>query len=92
MQAEVAAKPAPAAHGALGTDRYVTALDKGIGVRIPGKTLVTKEGVTSVGDVDVKLTGALVFFGAEEFKTNYTGSANYLGHHGRLSRQSLRLI
>jgi hypothetical protein len=80
--AEVAAKPAPAAHGAPGTDRYITALDKGIGVRIPGKTLVTKEGVTSVGDVDVKLTGALVFFGAEEFKTNYNGSANYLGRYG----------
>ncbi len=80
--AEVAAKPAPAAHGAPGTDRYVTALDKGIGVRIPGKTLVTKEGVTSVGDVDVKLTGALVFFGAEEFKSKFSGSAGYLGQYG----------
>ncbi len=79
-EAEVAAKPV--AHGAISTDRYVTALDKGIGVRIPGKTLVTKEGVTSVGDVDVKLTGALVFFGSEAFKANYTGSAGYLGHYG----------
>lgn len=79
-EAELAAKPV--AHGAPGTDRYVTALDKGIGVRIPGKTLVTKEGVTSVGDVDVKLTGALVFFGAEEFKSNFTGSSGYLGQYG----------
>ncbi len=82
-QAEVAAKPAAAPHGAVSADRYVTALDKGIGVRIPGKTTVTKDnGVVTVGDVDVKLTGALVFFGAEEFKSNFTGSANYLGQYG----------
>lgn len=80
--AEAASHPAIGPHGAPGTDRYVTALDKGVGVRIPGKTLVTKEGVTSIGDVDVKLTGALIFFGTEAFKANYQGSAGYLGANG----------
>ncbi len=81
-EAELASHPVVGPHGAPGTDRYVTALDKGVGVRIPGKTLVTKEGVTSVGDVDVKLTGALIFFGTEEFRQNQSGSAGFLGQFG----------
>jgi hypothetical protein len=80
-EAEVASHVAAhAGPGTPGTDRYVTALDKGIGVRIPGKTLVTKEGVSSVGDIDVKLTGSLIFFGTEAFKANYQGSAGALGN------------
>jgi hypothetical protein len=39
-------------------DRYVTRLDKGIGIR--------------VGQVDVKLSGELIFFGAEQFKQQGT--------------------
>ncbi|VTZ48189.1 conserved exported hypothetical protein [Methylocella tundrae] len=75
--AEVAAKHAPGPTGPTGGNgRYVTSLDKGIGFHIPGTSVVTKDnGVVTVGDVDVKLTGALVFFGAEAFKTSYTGTA-----------------
>ncbi|WOJ90868.1 porin [Methylocapsa polymorpha] len=40
-------------------DRYLTRLDKGIGARI--------------GQVDVGLSGELVFFGAEQFKQHGTG-------------------
>lgn len=82
---EKAALKGPAVAGAPsgGNGRYVTALDKGIGIRIPGQTIVTKDnGVVSVGDVDVKLTGALIFYGMESFKANYQGSANQLGKYG----------
>ncbi len=83
--AEVAgeAAPGPGPAGPHGNDRYVTALDKGIGVHIPGATTVTKDnGVVTVGDVDVKLTGELIFFGAEGFKTNYTGTAGLVAAPG----------
>ncbi len=80
-EAELASHPAVAA--APNNGRYVTALDKGIGVRIPGHTTVTKDnGVVTVGDVDVKLTGALIFFGTEQFRADNTGSANFLGRYG----------
>lgn len=77
--AEVAAKPARPVGPSGGNGRYVTSLDKGIGFHIPGTSVVTKDsGVVTVGDVDVKLTGALIFFGAEQFKTSYTGTAGIL--------------
>jgi hypothetical protein len=77
-EAEAAAKAA--AQGAPGTsassDRYVTALDKGIGLHIPGQQIVTKDnGVVTVGDVDLKITGSLIFFGAEDFKSTFSGTA-----------------
>ncbi|ACK51273.1 conserved hypothetical protein [Methylocella silvestris BL2] len=70
----------------VGNGRYLTALDKGVGFRIPGQQIVTKDnGVVSVGDVDVKLTGALIFFGAETFKNNVSGTALVGGVTGGLS-------
>ncbi len=79
--AEVASR-APAAHAAPGAPagRYVTALDKGIGVHIPGQAIVTKDqGVVTVGDIDIKISGDLIFFGAEQFKTGVSGTAGILG-------------
>ncbi|WP_395666683.1 porin [Methylocella sp.] len=63
-----------------GNGRYVTAIDKGIGIRIPGQQIVTKDnGVVSVGDVDIKISGNLIFFGVEQFKTSLAGTANDVG-------------
>ncbi|PNG25743.1 hypothetical protein [Methylocella silvestris] len=79
-------KPGPHSAAPVGNGRYLTALDKGVGFRIPGQQIVTKDnGVVSVGDVDVKLTGALIFFGAEQFKNNVTGTAIAGGVTGGLA-------
>jgi hypothetical protein len=77
-EAEVAAKAAAqgAPRTSASSDRYVTALDKGVGLHIPGKQIVTKDnGVVTVGDVDLKLSGSLIFFGAENFKSTFSGTA-----------------
>ncbi len=75
-EAEVAAKPAPASRQASDNGQYITKLDKGIGFRVPGTTVVSKDkGVVTVGDVDVKLSGELIFFCAESFKSSVSGTA-----------------
>ena len=82
-EAELAAKAAHVAARAPGAPsapasngRYVTALDKGIGLHIPGQQIVTKDnGVVNIGDVDVKISGSLIFFGAENFKSSFGGTA-----------------
>lgn len=77
MAAKAAAEGAPSASAP--SDRYVTALKKGIGLHIPGEQVVSKDtGVTTVGDVDIKITGSLIFFGAENFKSSFSGSAGAL--------------
>lgn len=52
-------------------DRYVTRLDKGIGLHI--------------GQVDVKVSGILAFFGDENFKTHLSGTAVGNGIGGGLA-------
>jgi hypothetical protein len=79
-ESEVAARPAPGPGPgpAPNNGQYITKLDKGIGFRIPGNTIVSKEnGVVTVGDVDVKISGDLIFFGAESFKSKVSGTAGF---------------
>ncbi|WP_245411917.1 porin [Methylocella silvestris] len=61
---------APAPAGGPADPHFVTALDKGFGVRI--------------GDVDVKLSGGIDFFAVEQFKGQVTGSATTGGVVGGL--------
>lgn len=54
----------------ISADRYITALDKGVGVR--------------VGDVDVKISGGIDYFSVEQFKGQTTGTATAGGVVGGL--------